>query len=145
LSRADRPSSAGGSRPAAGTPDLLQQLLDELGLAKQRLLGETEALRAVDARVRSWDLGEAFLARRSRALRAEATVRFGEALDSLHLLLLRLSETNLRVAPRVLAGRAGTRRLLIAIRNELRYLQRAFDGGSLLLASTLASFSAPGS
>ena len=137
--------AAKAPRPPARTPDRLQELLGELGVAKRRLLSETAALRAVDARVRAWDLGEAFLARRSHTLRTEATVRFGQALDGLHELLLRLSETNLRDASGAPPRRVGSRRLLVEIRNELRYLQRAFDGGSLLLASTLASFSTPGS
>jgi hypothetical protein len=132
------------SRRPAATSQTLQQLLDELGVAKQRLLGETAALRAVDTRVRSWDLSEPFLARRSHALRAEATHRFGEALDALHVLLERLSDTPFEgMAPTAPRG-ARSRRLLVEIRSQLRYLQRAFDGGSLLLASALARLSTPG-
>jgi hypothetical protein len=92
------------------------------------------------------DLGELFLARRSHLLRREVAVRFGEALDGLQALLIRLPDasTNVHVAPRAMSGGARNRRLLVAIRGELRYLQRAFDGGNLLLASALATFSDTG-
>jgi hypothetical protein len=113
-------------------------VLQQLSAAKQLLLAETEALRAIDSRVRSWDLSEPFLARRSHALRAEATARFGHALDRLHDLLLQVSEGRLFAKPSVQSQRS--RKLMIEIRNELRYLQRAFDGGSVLLAATLETF-----
>jgi hypothetical protein len=124
----------------------LRQLLGDLGAAKRRLLAATEALRDVDTRVRAWDLSELFLARRSHLLRREVAVRFGEALDGLQALLIRLPDasTNVHVAPRAMSGGARNRRLLVAIRGELRYLQRAFDGGNLLLASALATFSDTG-
>lgn len=133
---------------AAGTPNndapegrLLRLLLGELGEAKRRLLGETERLRAIEARVRDWDLGQVFQARRGRALRLEATVRFSGALGDLHVLLARLSDA--RRSPALAARPLSRRRrvLLAAIRSELRYLQRAFDGGNLLLANTLETFS----
>jgi hypothetical protein len=142
----------GGRLPAAGGPELgaraggdgraLRLLLGELGEAKRRLLGETEALRAIETRVREWDLSQPFQARRGRTLRVEATVRFSEALDDLHELLAGLSDTRSPArGARPLSPRR--RRLLAAIRGELRYLQRAFDGGSLLLANTLETFSPP--
>ena len=140
-------SSRGPKRSATPVPALalgsLRQLLDDLGVAKRRLLVATEALRDIDTRVRAWDLSELFQARRSRLLRREVAVRFGEALDGLQALLVRLSDANanLRAAPRALPGGVRHRRLLVAIRSELRYLQRAFDGGNLLLASALARFS----
>ena len=141
----------GGRLPTAGGPDpggragidgrALRLLLGELGEAKRRLLGETEALRAIETRVREWDLAQPFQARRGRALRAEATVRFSDALDDLHDLLARLSDA--RRPPALVARPISPRRrrLLAAIRSELLYLQRAFDGGSLLLANTLETFS----
>jgi hypothetical protein len=113
----------------------LREMLERLGAAKQSLLDATAALRAVDGRVRLWDLAQPFMARRSHALRAEATARFGGALGELHVLLQHLEAT-----PRALPRRGQSRRLLIQIRSELRYLQRAFDGGSLLLARALDSF-----
>jgi hypothetical protein len=126
---------------ASGTPAArLRQVLEQLSAAKQLLLKETEALRVVDTRVRSWDLSEPFLARRSHALRAEATARFGEALDRLHDLLLRVSDGGL--GGKSPARSSQSRKLMVEIRNELRYLQRAFDGGSVLLASTLETFGA---
>ena len=119
----------------------LRLLLGELGDAKHRLLIETDALREIEFRVRGWDLAEPFQARRGHALRVEATVRFSAALDDLHDLLARLSEA--RLSPTFVARPISPRRrrLLAEIRNQLRYLQRAFDGGNLLLANTLESFS----
>ncbi|HVR61264.1 MAG TPA: hypothetical protein VMU50_05160 [Polyangia bacterium] len=145
----------GGRLPAAGGPEsgaglgaggegrVLRLLLGELGEAKRRLLGETEALRVIETRVREWDLSQPFQARRGRALRVEATVRFSDALDDLHELLARLSDG--RQSPALAASPLSPRRrrLLAAIRSELRYLQRAFDGGNLLLANTLETFSPP--
>jgi hypothetical protein len=118
----------------------LRLLLGELGEAKHRLLVETEVLRDVETRVRDWDLSEAFQARRGHALRLEATVRFSGALDDLHALLARLSDTRLAATLTTRPVSASKRRLLADIRSELRYLQRAFDGGNLLLANTLETF-----
>jgi hypothetical protein len=120
---------------------VLERLLGELGGAKQRLLTETAAWREVDRRVRDWDVREAFQARRSHALCTKAALRFADALDGLEALLLKLSSQDdlgatLRARPRG----ARTRRLQVEICSELRYLQRAFDGGNLLLASALARF-----
>jgi hypothetical protein len=120
-------------------------LLAELAAAKHELVVATEALRAVEGRLRSpsWDAREPFMARRGRALHREATQRFGRALDGLHALLVSVNQR----LPRATAGGASAqprgpraRRLLAQIRQQLRYLQRAFDGGSMLLASALASF-----
>jgi len=130
-------TAAAGRTTAAARERELREFLARLGAAKQGLLDATAALRAVDGRVRLWDLGEPFMARRGHALRAEATARFGRALDQLHGLL-----QHLEAAPRALPRRGQSRRLLIQIRSELRYLQRAFDGGSLLLARALDSFTA---
>jgi hypothetical protein len=128
----------GARRPSATS---LRRILDELGAAKARLLEESTALREIEARVRAWDLREVFQARRGHALRAEGTDRFANALAGLEELLTRLARgeaAGLR-RPRPWGGR--TRPLLVEIHTELRYLQRAFDGGSLLLAGALASFS----
>jgi hypothetical protein len=121
---------------------VLQGILDELETAKARLLAVTEGLRAIDTRVGSWDQREAFMARRGLMLREEATEQFACALDALHELLVRLADRSLgpAFASRLSAPR--TRKLQAKIRQELRYLQRAFDGGSLLLAKTLRSFGA---
>ena len=134
--------SAAGTRPEAGAQGTrtLRALLGQLGEAKQRLQAETEVLRNVEGRVRGWDLAEAFQARRGHALRVEATVRFSGALDDLHGLLARLSDARLSSTLMSRPVSSGKRRLLAEIRSELRYLQRAFDGGNLLLASTLESF-----
>ena len=129
------------SRPGPQAPGL-RRLLDELGVAKGRLLTETAALREIDQRVRAWDLSQPFQARRGLALRARAAVRFAEALDALEALLGRLAREHLGGAPWTRPRSPRTRRLLLEIHAELRYLQRAFDGGSLLLANALASFSA---
>ena len=100
----------------------------------------SEGLRAVESRLRSpsWDVCEPFMARRGRALRDEATVRFARALYALHALLAGLTDTSVADArgPRSPVAR----RLLAQIRQELRYLQRAFDGGSLLLANALETY-----
>lgn len=139
------PEAGARGRDSQGNHDsgdgrALRLLLIELGEAKRRLLGETEALRAIEARVRDWDLTEAFQARRGHALRIEATVRFSGALDDLHELLARMSDARQApaLATRPLSPRR--RRLLAEIRSELRYLQRAFDGGNLLLANMLETF-----
>ncbi|HEX3697800.1 MAG TPA: hypothetical protein VH374_20670 [Polyangia bacterium] len=137
-----------GKRLSASVPEAgargsrtLRLLLGELGAAKHRLLVETEALRDIETRVRGWDLSEAFQARRGHTLRVEATVRFSGALDELHDLLARLSDARLSPAFALRPISPGRRRLLTEIRSELRYLQRAFDGGNLLLANTLETFS----
>ena len=73
------------------------------------------ALRAVDARVRSWDRAEAFLDRRAHALRDEATTAFAAALDGLHALLVRLADRGDRTLGPAFSTRlraAPTRRLL---------------------------------
>ncbi len=118
----------------------LRLLLGELGEAKLRLLVETEALRDIESRVRGWDLAEPFQARRGHSLRVEATLRFSGALDDLHDLLVRLSDARLSPAFTTRPISPRRRRLLAEIRSELRYLQRAFDGGNLLLANTLETF-----
>jgi hypothetical protein len=132
--------SASGPEAGAHGARTLRLLLGELGEAKHRLLVETEVLRDVETRVRDWDLSEAFQARRGHALRLEATVRFSGALDDLHALLARLSDTRLAATLTTRPVSASKRRLLADIRSELRYLQRAFDGGNLLLANTLETF-----
>jgi hypothetical protein len=119
-------------------------VLAELVAAKQELATTAHALRAVEARLRSpsWDARESFMARRGRALHGEATQRFGQALDRLHALLVSVNERLPPGAPAP-AGQPRSpraRRLMAQIRQQLRYLQRAFDGGSMLLASALASF-----
>jgi hypothetical protein len=117
----------------------LRRLLDELGAAKHRLLAETSALRVIDRRVCDWDMGEPFQARRGRALRSTAALRFADELTRLELLLARLAREDLAAVLRARPRSPGTRRLLVGIYTELRYLQRAFDGGSLLLAHALAT------
>jgi hypothetical protein len=125
---------------------VLQTLLDELGAARAALDAATAALRSVDVRVRSWDRDEPFQARRARALHDEATTRFARSLDELHGLLVRLSDrgnpSNPFLGPafssRLRAPRS--RRLQARIRQELRGLQRAFDGGGALLARTIQTF-----
>jgi hypothetical protein len=69
-------------------------------------------------------------------------LRFSRALDGLHALLVTVTEHTQPAAPGQGALPRGprARRLLAEIRQELRYLQRAFDGGSLLLASALETF-----
>jgi hypothetical protein len=119
----------------------LRRLLDELGAAKSRLHAETAALREIDRRVCDWDLRQPFQARRGRALRSQAAVRFADELGGLQVLLARLSREDVAPFLRARPRSPGTRRLLVAIHTELRYLQRAFDGGSLLLAHALASVS----
>lgn len=138
-----RSREAVGSADSATSPKALRLLLGELGSAKRRLFDETEALRDIETRVRGWDLSEAFQARRGQSLRIDAAIRFGRALDDLHELLVRMSDVRLAptFAPR--PASSSRRRLLAEIRSELRYLQRAFDGGNLLLATALESFSAP--
>ena len=122
----------------------LRALLIELVEAKQGLVEASRALRAVERRLRapSWDVREPFMARRGRVLCDESAACFARALDALNALLV-------RVTARMHADRAfapgeprspRTRRLLVQIRQELRYLQRAFDGGSILLATALERF-----
>jgi hypothetical protein len=138
IRRADRQKP--GRRPAAAASSrVLQRILDELATAKTSLAAASDVLRSVDARVRSWDLREPFLARRGLMLRDEAATRFAQALDALHELLVRLADRSLApaFASRLRAPR--TRTLQVKIRQELRYLQRAFDGGSLLLARTMGA------
>jgi hypothetical protein len=145
-----RADAGAGPRSAGGPPSggrhpattALQRLLEELGAAKRRLLDETAALREVDRRVGAWDLRQAFQARRGHALHTEAAGRFADALDLLEGLLLRLSHDDLGAALRAQHRGPRARRLLVEICSELRYLQRAFDGGNLLLASALATFAA---
>jgi hypothetical protein len=135
-----------GSRVTGAAAGALRQVLEQLSVAKRELRAASEALRAVEGRLRSpfWDLRAPFMARRGRALHDEATLRFSRALDGLHALLVSVTE-------RTLPGSGGgggsapprgprVRRLLAEIRQELRSMQRAFDGGSLLLASALETF-----
>jgi hypothetical protein len=129
-------------RPPRPSSRVLEAILDELATAKANLMTATEALRAVDTRVRGWDLCEAFMARRGTVLRDEATTQFAHALDALHGLLVRLADRSLGATFATRLSAPGKRRLEAKIRQELRYLQRAFDGGSLLLARTLRSFGA---
>jgi hypothetical protein len=139
---AAKASSAPRRPPRSSSSRVLQGILDELETAKASLLAATEVLRTVDIRVRAWDQREAFMARRGLALREEAATRFAHALDALHGLLVRLADRGLGAAFGARLTAPGTRRLQAKIRQELRYLQRAFDGGSLLLAKTLRSFGA---
>ncbi len=125
-------------RPQPATVGM-RRLLDELGAAKRRLHTETAALRDIDRRVCTWDLCETFQARRGRALRSTAASRFADELGRLELLLTRLAREDLAAVLRARPRSPGTRRLLVGIYTELRYLQRAFDGGSLLLAHALAT------
>jgi hypothetical protein len=118
-------------------------VLSELEGARQALAGASEALRAVDARVRAWDRSEAFLARRAHALHDEATARFAESLDELHALFVRLADRahpTLGAAVSTRLRAAGTRRLQAQVRRELRALQRAFESGGALLSRTLQAF-----
>jgi hypothetical protein len=136
IKRADRQKP--GRRPATSvSARLLEGVLGELAVAKAGLAAASDLLRGIDARVRTWDLTEPFQARRGRALREETAALFARALDVLHELLVRLADRSLAPAfvSRLSAPRK--RRLQAKIRQELRYLQRAFDGGSLLLARTL--------
>jgi hypothetical protein len=116
-------------------------VLDELQAAKSAVDGAAAVLRGVDARVRSWDRSEPgdFLARRGRTLHEEATAGFARALDGLHVLLVRLAD---RSAASTFSSRLRsqtTRRLQARVRTQIRSLQRAFDGGSALLARALES------
>ena len=153
---ADRPRAGARARKANGVaatdrrPPLpssraLQTLLDELGAARALLDEATAAMRAVDERVRSWDRGEpdGFLARRARVLHDEATTRFARSLDGLHRMLVRLADRGDRTLSLALSSRLrapSRRRLQARIRQELRGLQRAFDGGGALLARTVQAF-----
>jgi hypothetical protein len=118
----------------------LRVLLEELAEAKATLQGATEALRVVDARVRSWDRSEAFLARRAHALHDEATARFAQSLDGLHALLVKLADRSAGPAFSARLRAAGTRRMQARVHRELRGLQRAFEGGGALLARSLEAF-----
>jgi hypothetical protein len=129
-------------RPPHRSARALRGMLDELEAAKAALEGATEALRAVDARVRSWDRSEAFLERRAHALHDEATARFAQALDVLHALLVRLADRSVSPAFSSRLRAAGTRRLQAQVQRELRGLQRAFEGGGALLSRTLQAFDA---
>jgi hypothetical protein len=130
---------AGARRPPLPSTRALRAILDELDGARETLRGATEALRAVDARVRSWDRAEDFLARRAHALHDEATAEFARALDGLHALLVRLADQSLGPAFSSRLRAPATRRLQARVRQELRALQRAFEGGGALLGRTLAA------
>jgi hypothetical protein len=129
-------------RPPVQSSRALQTLLDELGAARALLDDATQAMRAVDARVRSWDRAEArgFLARRARVLHDEATTRFARSLDGLHGLLVRLADKSVTPALSSRLRAPRTRRLQARIRQELRGLHRAFDGGGALLARSIETF-----
>jgi hypothetical protein len=134
-----------GRRPPVPSARALQKLLDELGAARAMLDEATQAMRAVDTRIRSWDRAEArgFLARRGRVLHDEATTRFARSLDGLHAMLVRLADRGDSMWGRALSSRLRaprTRRLQARIRQELRGLQRAFDGGGALLARSIETF-----
>jgi hypothetical protein len=123
----------------------LQTLLDELGAARAMLDDATQVMRAIDARIRSWDRTDerGFLARRGRVLHDEATTRFARSLDGLHGMLVRLADRGDRTWGPALSTRLRaprTRRLQARIRQELRGLQRAFDGGGALLARSIETF-----
>jgi hypothetical protein len=137
--------SAPGRRPPRPSTRVLRGILDEVAAARGALAIASDSLRAVDARVRSWDHSpsDSFLARRAHALHDEATARFAASLDQLHALLLRLADRSdptlgPAASPRLRA--AGTRRLQARVRRELRGLQRAYEGGGALLSRTLVSF-----
>jgi hypothetical protein len=148
----DRGGARGGKAPRGGesarrppraSTRALRGILDELAAARETLMRATEALRSVDARVRSWDRSESFLARRAHALHDEATARFAESLDGLHALLVRLADRTHPTLGPAFSSRlraAGTRRLQARVRRELRGLQRAFEGGGALLSRTLQAF-----
>jgi hypothetical protein len=141
LSRDGGGHAAGAA--GGGSARVLRQVLERLAVAKQGLRAESEALRAVEARLLApwWDVREPFMARRGQSLRSEATRRFGRALDGLHAILACLTaEDALPERPGPRSPR--TRRLLAEIRQELRSMQRAFAGGSLLLAAALDAFGA---
>ena len=89
---ARRRKAAPARRPPRASSRALRGILDELGAAREALAVATDALRAVDARVRGWDRSEAFLARRALTLHDEATARFAQSLDGLHALLVRLAD-----------------------------------------------------
>jgi hypothetical protein len=114
-------------------------MLAELEAARATLDAATARLHAVDARIRSWggDAAGVFVSRRGRALHAEATTRFAEALDGLHELLVRTADRSASPAFSSKARSPATRRLQARIRTHLRVLQRAFDGGGALLARAL--------
>jgi hypothetical protein len=135
-------ASAGTRKPPRSSARALRGLLGELAAAKAAHATATEALRTVDARVRSWDRSEAdgFLARRAYALHDEATTRFAKSLDELHALLVRLADRSLAPAFSSRLRAAGTRRLQAEVHRELRGLQRAFHGGGALLSRTLQAF-----
>jgi hypothetical protein len=130
-------SKEGGRRPALRSTRALRAILDEVDAARDTLRVASEALRAVDARVRAWDRTETFLARRALVLHDEATMRFAQALDGLHALLVRLSDQSNGPAFSSRLRAPATRRLQARVRQELRALQRAFEGGGALLGRTL--------
>jgi hypothetical protein len=129
-------------RPPQRSSRALRALLEEIEAARATLETASDALRAIDARVRGWDRSEAFLARRALALHDEATARFADSLDGLHTLLVRLADQRLGPAFSSRLRAAGTRRLQARVHRELRGLQRAFEGGGALLARTLQALDA---
>jgi len=143
--KARRDGEGAARRPPLPSARALRLILDELEAAKATLGAATEALRAVDARVRSWDRSEAFLDRRAHALHDEATTAFAAALDVQHAFLARLADRGDRTLGPAFSSRlraAGTRRLQARVHRELRALQRAFEGGGALLARTLTALDA---
>jgi hypothetical protein len=134
-----------GRRPPQASTRALRGILDEVATARGALALASDALRAVDARVRSWDRADpdSFLARRAHTLHDDATARFAASLDQLHALLVRLADRSDPMLGSAFSARlraAGTRRLQARVRRELRGLQRAFEGGGALLSRTLVSF-----
>ena len=145
--RAGKPAGAGeldkgapARRPARPASRALRVLLGEVGAAKATLQEATDALRSIDARVRSWDRAEAFLERRAHALHDEATARFAQSLDALHPLVIRLLDSSAGPAFSSRLRAAGSLRLQAQVRSELRGLQRAFQGGGALLSRSLEAF-----
>jgi hypothetical protein len=116
-------------------------MLAELVAARAVLDAATARLHAVDARVRAWgaDTEGAFVSRRGRALHAEATTGFAQALDGLHELLVRIADRSASPAFASRPRSPAMRRLQARIRTHLRVLHRAFDGGGALLARSLSS------
>jgi hypothetical protein len=147
LARGGKASGAGAAvkrRPAVRSARALQMLLEELGAARAMLDDAMAALRAVDARLGSWDRSGAdgcqFLARRARALHDEATTRFARSLEGLHGLLVRLADRSAGPAFSARLRSPATRRLQARVRQQLRTLHRAFDGGGALLSRSIATF-----
>jgi hypothetical protein len=131
-----------GGAPAAPSLLALREALERLVLARSLLGGASEALRAVERRLHAstWDAREPFMARRGRALCAEATGRFARVLDTQHALLASVTADALPGGALRSPRSPRTRRLLVEIRHELRGLQLAFDGGSMLLARAIDTF-----